>query len=171
MEQPSPRDWTKHVPSPAMGDWGAPRWHRIDPAGLILTPYICIISKQCKTQAHVSLDNCFACQLQDHAWYGVDWNGPLLPVPGDSVVEVVPPEIALDHTIFDDLYTQWDWSFNRVWGSWCSIVCFFYGIKNVKNYVVTMVVLDPLYQWKYKRWLCIHITDHAKHIIIVIIFF
>ena len=39
----------------------------------------------------------------DFFWYGVDWNGPLPTGPGDSVVEVVPPDIELDPRIFDEL--------------------------------------------------------------------
>ena len=50
----------------------------------------------------------FACHLQDQAWYGVDWNGPLPTEPGGSVVDVVPPEVALDPTIFDELLDEID---------------------------------------------------------------
>ena len=49
-----------------------------------------------------------ATYIQDQAWYGVDWNGPLPTEPGGSVVDVVPPEVALDPTIFDELLDEID---------------------------------------------------------------
>ena len=46
--------------------------------------------------------------LQDQAWYGVDWNGPLPIEPGDSVVDVTPPEVALHPRVFDELCNEID---------------------------------------------------------------
>ena len=50
----------------------------------------------------------FSTGFQDQAWYGVDWNGPLPTEPGDSVVNVVPPEVPLDPTVFNELLHEID---------------------------------------------------------------
>ena len=44
--------------------------------------------------------------IKDQAWYGIDWNGPLPPLPGDSVVVVNPPVIALEQSVYDELITR-----------------------------------------------------------------
>ena len=46
------------------------------------------------------------CYILDQVWYGIDWNGPLPPLPGDSVVVVNPPVIALEQSVYDELITR-----------------------------------------------------------------
>ena len=66
------------------------------------------------------------------AFDSVDWNGPLPTGPGDSVVEVVPPDIELDPRIFEELRITID----------PLTVCWDYGVEFYVNCVTSSYNLE-----------------------------